>query len=106
MQAIGKEPIPNPGKGPRVLYKKLRSITKQEAFKLTTWEHCINFKKEIDRAYHKRLRLVAQAKQVVNAKAKKKDNPILVKSHSKRKYGKEIFSVKEHKDKTVVTIYK
>jgi hypothetical protein len=100
MGIFKKEPIENPGKRQcRINYVKVRSFTNNETKKLTTYPDCIDFKKDIDAAY---LKKVGQATKA----PKKKDGVVNVSAHTRKKPSNQKMTISEHDTKTVITIFK
>ncbi len=100
MEVLSRQPILNPGHGPRFKYNINRSFTKLEAKKMTTRPDCINFKKEIDAKYKKR-KAAIEKRVVLKPQAKKKKEAIKAIASA----GKKV-SVTDNVKKTVITIYK
>ncbi len=90
MGVLARTPIMNPGRGPKLRYTILRPFTKVEATRLTSYPDCIEFKKEIDAAFK-----TSQKKLSVKVEGVKV-------THSP---DKAVF-INNHKDKTVITIFK
>ncbi len=103
MGIITKSPITNPiGRGPRMMYTKVRNVTGDETYKLTNSPDCVHFKREIDKAYNARIKPPVSPP----VKVKQKDGVVNVRAYSRKKPGKENIAIKDHGDRTVITIFK
>jgi len=106
MGAVEKEKIENPGRGPRLKYAKIRSITTQEKHDLTTWPDCIAFTKKLN-AQNKKATTPTPTKPTPVKKKKVARKKVKVKGHTRLIKTKNTrVTVVEKDDRTIITVFK